>query len=274
MEVINILVPTDFSDCSKNALKYAIRIAQELKSNLTLMHGYHIPIPSAEMTVAIDPELAENYKKEVEEKLELLKEEIKELDSIPSNFKFVMAFAVEAIMHSIKHHDSDLVIMGTKGASGLQKVLFGSIASSIVQKSPKPVLSVPASFNEFELSNIAIAVDLNAIEDYHLFDLVKLLAFNHNAEIHIINVNLKHSETDQLIEVQKLAAFLGDIPHHYHVVRNKDVEQGIMEYIEKKNINLLTMIPRHHDFLERLFTKSVTKSVSTRIKIPLLTLPE
>ena len=274
MDKIKILVPTDFSECANNALKYATHIVKELDSSLTIMHGYHIPIPAAEMTLSIDPEMTSNYQRDVEEKVEELKETIKGLDSIPSDFKFVMAFAVEAILHSIETTGTDLVIMGTKGASGVQKALFGSIASSIVQKSPKPVLTIPTQFEDFKLENIAIAVDLDSISDYHIFDLVKLLAYMNNAEVHIINVSKENHDTDQLIEVKKLEALLGEVPHHYHVIRDHNVDKGIRDYIDKKNIDLLTMVTRHHSLLDRIFRKSHTKEMSSHIHIPLLTIPE
>jgi nucleotide-binding universal stress UspA family protein len=273
MESIKILVPTDFSECAKNALKYAIHLSQQMKSELTIMHGYHIPIPSAEMTVSADPEITENYRKEVELQVEELKEEIKELDSIPSDFKFVMAFAVEAILQSLGNTGADLIIMGTKGASGMQK-LFGSITSSIIQKSPKPVLAIPEDFKDFKLSKIGIAVDLNEVEDYHILTLVKLIAVLNDAEVHIISVSKDTPEPDQMIELKKVEHFLEKIPNRYQIIKGKDIDESITDYIEENDIDLLTMIHRHHSLFESLFRKSITRSMSRHAKIPLLVIPE
>ena len=54
MKINNILVPVDFSDCSRNALVYAIELAQRTESKLHLIHSYYIPVPTADIAVVVD----------------------------------------------------------------------------------------------------------------------------------------------------------------------------------------------------------------------------
>jgi nucleotide-binding universal stress UspA family protein len=151
IDLKRILVPTDFSKFSQNALSYAIALADKFGAELYLLHvvqnlGVMIPdmvnvvppiMPSNEqMTSAVREALGKVIK---ENKLERFK--TKPEVRLGTPFYEIIQFAKEA--------DADLIVMGTHGHSGLAHVLLGSVTEKVVRKAPCPVLTVRHPEHEF-----------------------------------------------------------------------------------------------------------------------------
>ena len=137
-----ILVPVDFSDHSKEALDTAIQIAHLFGSTIHLLHCYHIQtagispygivLPSgyyAEIRDAADKHLNDWYEMVSNEGLQ--SEAILSADS-PSL----------AINLAAEETEADLIVMGTRGLSGLKHAVLGSVAERVVRLAPCPVLTV------------------------------------------------------------------------------------------------------------------------------------
>jgi nucleotide-binding universal stress UspA family protein len=137
-----ILVPVDFSDHSKEALDAAIQLAEEFGSTIHLLHCYHIQtagispygivLPSgyyADIRDAAEKRLNDWHKKASEEGIKV--ESTLSADS-PS---LAINLAAEEI-------EADLIVMGTRGLSGLKHAMLGSVAERIVRLAPCPVLTV------------------------------------------------------------------------------------------------------------------------------------
>ena len=151
IDLKRILVPTDFSKFSQNALSYAIALADKFGAELYLLHvvqnlGVMIPdmvnvvppiMPSNEqMTSAVREALGKVIK---DNKLERFK--TKPEVRLGTPFYEIIQFAKET--------DADLIVMGTHGHSGLAHVLLGSVTEKVVRKAPCPVLTVRDPEHEF-----------------------------------------------------------------------------------------------------------------------------
>src|SRR5438128_1563058 len=132
-----ILVPTDFSKCADHAVKFAIKLGKEHNINLIFFHTsfkYMLStIPGQLYEIVI-----QNDQKE---KLQILKENVsknyKSIKMIPNlkKVKFVVKQSediIEALKSVIEKNKVDLVIMGTKGASGIDRLMFGSNTIKII----------------------------------------------------------------------------------------------------------------------------------------------
>ena len=142
-----IVVPTDFSDCAKQALAYGSELAKRFGAQLHLVHvtqppaavyAYAAPLPEAALypEEAAEKELAEL---EVPDADELSKVERTVLRGVPF---------VEIVRHA-KQNDADLIVMGTHGRSGLQHMLMGSVSEKVVRKASCPVLTVRPEGHQF-----------------------------------------------------------------------------------------------------------------------------
>lgn len=147
-----ILCSVDFSECSLEALNYAIHLALRENATLYLIHivdsriyDYGGPIYEPEATV-IQPKMDQEFNDRLKDKL---------LEKVPKEMKekveTVISFGVPflEILKTAKGYDIDLIVMGTHGRSGLLHILIGSVAEKVVRKAPCPVLTVRQPGHKF-----------------------------------------------------------------------------------------------------------------------------
>jgi nucleotide-binding universal stress UspA family protein len=141
LKVRSILVPTDFSPASNEALKYAAAFANEVKARITLLHVVE-PLPTADLQYC--PMILENE--------EVVVDCRRDLEALPQRQKLDRElFARSIVQNGVPFHeitsaakslDVDLIIIATHGFTGFKRVLFGSTAERVVRHAPCPVLTV------------------------------------------------------------------------------------------------------------------------------------
>jgi nucleotide-binding universal stress UspA family protein len=140
-----ILVPVDFSDCSRKGLQYAIRFANEFGARIILLHATYLGyIYSSEGTAIYDiPALQKAARKTAERKM---RELVRSVNFGDAKFEtvFTEGSPVLDICAYAKDHDVDLIVTSTHGLTGFQHVLIGSIAEQVVRHALCPVLVVPS----------------------------------------------------------------------------------------------------------------------------------
>jgi nucleotide-binding universal stress UspA family protein len=140
-----IVVATDFSDLSAEAIETAVAFAQESGAMLDLVHvaaeaAYPIPPPMDMLRMPIDLPSAVS---EASARLATEEDRVRARGVICEGNVLVGRADAEIVGHADKTH-SDLIILGTHGRSGLGHVLLGSVAEKVVQHARCPVLTVPA----------------------------------------------------------------------------------------------------------------------------------
>ena len=143
MEIKSILFPTDFSEGSAQALQYAVDMAKRYGAKLHVVHviyditkatGWYVPHVS---TDKMYQEIQEGAKKELD------RFAVKELAEVKDVERTVITGVPhEEVINFAKKHKIDLIIMGTHGRKGIDRILFGSTAAQIVRFAPCPVLTV------------------------------------------------------------------------------------------------------------------------------------
>lgn len=150
----NILVPIDFSDYSKNALRYAVQFAKNFQAKMYLIYVVEPMIYPADFSmgqVAI-PSMDADLQNRAEEELKNLANSF--VDSsleIETLIKTGKPFV--EINETAKEIDADLIIMATHGHTGVEHLLFGSTAEKVVRKAPCPVLTLREPIKGFSFSN-------------------------------------------------------------------------------------------------------------------------
>lgn len=141
-KIDRILAPLDFSDNADAILDWAVHLAKEHKSRLTLMHAYHLPVEFQQMEGAYLPaEFWTQVKSEAEKNLEQKAARIRE-QGVETEVLVVEGYPATAIEEAAQTKDVDLIVIGTHGHTGLKHLLLGSVAERVVQKAPCPVLTV------------------------------------------------------------------------------------------------------------------------------------
>lgn len=139
-----ILFPTDFSETSNEAMKYAIEFAKAFNAHLDIVH---VLFDETQVVAFYLPQVTfQNMDKELEvaaeEQLEKFIEKYPEINEVDYTIKLIKGTPFLEIINAAKDFDSDMIIIGTHGRSGLEHVLFGSTAEKVIRKSPCPVFTV------------------------------------------------------------------------------------------------------------------------------------
>jgi len=143
MEIKSILFPTDFSEGSAQALQYAVDMAKKYSAKLHVVHviydiakatGWYVPHVSMDQMYK---DIEQGAKKELEN---FGVEELSGVKNIERSV--IMGVPHEEIVNFANKNRIDLIIMGTHGRKGIDRILFGSTASQIVRFAPCPVLTV------------------------------------------------------------------------------------------------------------------------------------
>jgi len=142
IEIRLILVPIDFSPNASTIMEWAAHLAQEHKSRLILLHAYHLPVEFQQLEAAyLPPDFWTNVKSEAVASLERYAEPLR-AQGIEAECVVREGYPATVIEEEAVASGADLIVIGTRGLSGLKHLLLGSIAERVVQRAPCPVLSV------------------------------------------------------------------------------------------------------------------------------------
>ena len=274
MKIENILVPTDFSTCAKNALINAIHLAEITDARLIIMSAFHVPVPHARVgATTIVHALAQEVEETVKEDFKALEESLPQLDEIKYKCVIRHGFAVEEILSAVNEYDIDLVVMGTHGASGVEEIILGSNTNSVIKRVKIPVLAIPENAGLQQIQNIVLASDYREISDYNKLDILKIIIDLFNAELHVLHISPReHISNKSVSEAKKLENVLKGIKRSYHFETHDKFEDGLNEYIDDHPVDMVVMLPREHTFLDRILRGNHTRKIVLHSKIPLLTI--
>jgi len=270
---MKILLPTDFSKLSKVAVVYATKLANKLNAEIILLHVVFIDAPPRAQAALKTNQILDAMIDNAKQDLEYITNEVKQEagNKIDVSFKIVKGYPVEDVIETFAHNNAiDLVIMGTKGASGLIKVLIGSNATAVIGNSNIPVIAVPEHARFNNIKHIVYASDMLAVnkEIKTLIQFAQLFdSFIHI--LHIVSPNSK-KKIDKL-KIQNNLISKYNFPHiSVHVSLNDDIVEAIDEYIADVKADLVAMFTHKPTFFEKLFGKSVTREMAFHSWIPLL----
>ena len=161
--------------------------------------------------------------------------------------------------------------MGTKGASGAEKVIFGSNTARVMQRCSTPVLAIPDGCKFRGIDKIAFPS--NYLSEYKDEELEILLHISkmYNSKIDVIHLaNKSELSTDQENNRAFLDYYFSELTHEFVDLEKKDIFDTVQQYIKDNDIKLLAMMSRRHSFLERLFNRHLVEAFAFKIDVPFL----
>ncbi|MGS2726541.1 universal stress protein [Psychroserpens sp. BH13MA-6] len=274
-----ILLPTDFSDNSWNAISYALQLFKDQTCLFTLLHTYTPAIYQLEAAqLGVAPIGLENAMEESSRNgLNTLQKRIdKTFKNAKHTFSHIAAFntltaEIEALYQG---GVMDLIIMGTQGASGIQEILFGSNTVHVIKNTKCPLLAIPSGFSYEAPHELLFPSDFQInFEDRHIQPITDL-ANHFHARVNILHISYGNALSEvQLKNKNKLETYFEKTAHLFHNVTNTDVPDAINSFQLKSRINLLVMINNKHSFFENLFFKSTINHIGFHLNIPFLVIP-
>lgn len=272
-----IIVPTDFSPVAVNAVNFAADMAVNINASLMLLHIYQVPVSMTDVPVVMVS--ADELRKDSEIKLNELKESLLHItsDKIKIYTEARMGDVVDELEEVSNNIQPFAVIMGTKGTSGVERILFGSTTLTTIRHLKWPVIVVPPG-KEYGtgIKKIGFACDFARVVESTPVHFIKNMVNEFHAELHVLNVDYeqKHFKPETPEESLMLHTMLEDLDPKYHFINHKDIEDGINEFAETNNIDLLITIPKKHKLLDGLFKPSSTKQLVTQSHVPVMCVHE
>lgn len=270
-----ILVPTDFSEQSVQALTFAADIARAAHAELYVVHMVELPLLQ-ETTFGIqphpfDPELLAELEGRAVSAFDKIKSEVS--NDVQIHFQPVHDYVVPGIRLFIEQNNIDLVVMSTHGASGLGEFFIGSTAEKVARFSTVPVISLPQSYEFRQIKNIVFPNSLTLDQDdliVRLKEIQELTA----ARLHVLLVNtpLKFFDDKHAQEHLRRFATHYDLKDYTLNVRNHQFERsGILEFMSEVKGDMLAMATHGRTGLSHFFKGSIAEAVLNRVDHPIWT---
>jgi len=272
-----IIVSTDFSPAATNAMNYAVDMAKAIDASILLLHVYQVPVSFTDVPVVLVS--VDELRKNAEAQLEELKKNIEHITSgkVKVYTEVKMGDVVDELKQLCDHVRPFAVVMGTKGHSTVERALFGSNTLTAIKKLHWPVICVPPG-KEYGngIKKIGLACDFREVVESTPALAIKDLVKEFNGELHVLNVDYDNrqfvSETPE--QSMLLHTMLEELKPQYHFIQHRDVEDGINEFAEKNNLDLVIAIPKKHKLLEGLFKKSSTRQLVFESHVPVMCVHE
>jgi nucleotide-binding universal stress UspA family protein len=273
-----LVVPTDFSPASINAVNYAADMALAIKADLHLVHMYQLPVSVAETPLPLQS--IDELKEGAESRLKGLAEDLQHITSGKLNITSEARFGlvVDELDELCNELNPFAIIMGTTSTSGIERMLFGNMTIAAAKNLTYPVICIPKGTEYGKgIHKIGLATDLEEVEETIPFEMISNFVKEFDAELHVLNIETVHRE-EPVAEALEQTAILGtairELNPQFHFISGDDIEGSIEEFSEKHNLDLIIMVPRKHGITDKLFSKSSTKRLLRESHIPVMAVHE
>ncbi len=277
-----ILVPTDFSDTSINAAKYAYGLAMQVGAKeIVLYNSFITPIsstldPSMPGISIVDFETLEIASKEG---LQFVKDTLYGSfgdTSVGIELLSKHGYLSDNINSACDESKADVIVMGITGGGLISEKVFGSNTTIIAKYAKVPVIIVPSDSCYKQINKLLLVSDFVEIEEYVPFIPIKQVLDETKAKLMILHVaeNSHHSLYEGAYECFAFKELFAGYNPEFHFVVNSNFAQAINNFASENNADVIIVIPKKHSLLESLFTKSHTKELAFHSRIPLMAVHE
>ena len=275
----NILVPTDFSKISINAIEVAFDIAKRSGADVTLLHVVEEATPESFSVTG------QGAPKGWEERMftaELIKKAKKQMEKIVLDPKFKSVTVNGEIrvgnpFHGmrtiISEQKPDLIVMGTRGQTNLETMIIGSNTERVVRHAKSPVLSIHQKPTSLNFKNIVFATGMH--KDEEVFSkIVKRAQEIYKATVHFVRINTPGDfQRDRVVKdyMDKFAKKLGFKNYTINVYNDTSTEEGVIYFAESINADMIAMATHGRTGFAHVMAGSIAEDVVGHSKRPVLT---
>ncbi len=272
MESLKILIPTDFSVQAEFAYLMVKKLEEKTSIDIHFLHVLNVPD-----TVSMDSrgdiqtcgEIDVNFVVKQKEIAERKLENLKVLYGNHINVHLVLGKTTDAILDFSNSHGFDLIVMGTKGASGIKEILSGSEAQIIARRSKIPLLSLMCDRSDLQIQNVLLVHNFSNPKKEGMGLMHKLIkAFN--TKVHFLQITSGKVESELGIvesDMKHFAELNGLVNYECHLINDKDVENGVVHYNQINNMDIIC-IGTHGK--GSLFHQSATEKLINHLFKPII----
>lgn len=273
-----ILIPVDFSIYSDKAIEYAVQLAEKSMHSIDLLHVFtdHSNIYHNAQT---NPELVDPRVPETKQKMDLLIANIQNrLPQLQLTSLYADGNLYDEVSRLATQETYDAIIMGTKGAFGLDALLIGSNMFDVFLNTKVPVLAVPYSEKVFRIEKIGLLCNFKDAEIDVLKQAIKL--YGTDFELVLVHVNTTNDSIhsidkkfDQFINRIVEETGIEDISYvikaqTFFVQYKEDVSSAINSVISDELLDVLLVTKSKKTFLRKIIEENIVKKMAYQIQIP------
>jgi nucleotide-binding universal stress UspA family protein len=280
--MISVFVPFDFSQTATHALNFAISLGRNYsKINITLFHVVEVPLTSGMGTMGggMDPIVDFESQLFFRELIEKRKTQFKELEnsysgeSFTLQTKLVVGNAFKGISDAINDAMPDLVVMGSKGSSGLEEILIGSNTEKVVRTSPCPVITIKGETEVSKMKKVVFASDFRDSAD-EVAPRIKRMQSLFDAQFYFVVINTPGNFETSRESMTRIKRFVNQ--HNFEnikaeVYNSLTEESGIIEFADDIEADMIAMTTHGRTGLLHLITGSIAEDVVNHSKRPVWT---
>ncbi len=272
----NILVPCDFSASALEAYQFAVKIAAKSQGEIHVLKAIELPIMVVSgfdvQPYSYDPMLLRELESDARSKFDKLKARFG-AEGLRVTFHVKHEPPVSAIRQFVKENNVDLIIMGTKGTSGLAEYLIGSTTEKVVRHATVPVFAIRKVTDIKTIQKIIFPTTLGS-DQTKLIEKVKKLQAFFSASLEVLWVNTPMNFKTDLESKSMLEDFAKSYAlENYHLhVRSDTVEQdAILHFTKEVKGDMIVMATHGRRGLAHHLMGSVTEDVMNHIQCPIWT---
>lgn len=269
-----ILVPCDFSTQAVDAFRFALDVNAQSKGEIHLVNVIEVPVVHDSLLMPIhtfEESLFKELKDKTEKQFAKLRDKYgKENKKVKTTILFGPPSSM--ILDYVEEKDIDIVIMGTKGASGMKEVFIGSNAEKIVRKVTCPVLTIK-KYIKSPIKNIVFPNTLHQDQE-ELVMRVKALQYFFKATLHIVWINTPSNFTRDTTTHKRLKDFakrfmLKDFT--LNIFNDPYEETGVMNFTEMIGADMIALGTHSRKGLSHFLNGSVAEDIVNHVDCPIWT---
>ena len=273
-----ILLPTDFSEISKNAVHYAIQLFKDIPCEFFLLNVFRVPYVAGEEFMESDLSQLAVLENELHDaSIKGMKDLRKEMPKYKGHkFKTLSDYNLfmNSVQEQIRENKIELIVMGTKGATGAKEIFMGSNTGDVILKTTCNVIAVPEKSRFKPPKEIVFPTDFRINYDFEDLAPLITLAEMYDSYIRILHLSDKEELDEEQNENKRtLASYFINVKHSFHTLSNTDFEEALNCFTQSRgDIDMIAVIARHYNFFQRLFFRPKVQELSFHTKIPLFVL--
>ncbi len=273
-----ILVPTDFSECSKAAIKVGADIAKWFNGTLVVMHWFDSPnykdikefVPDSANSSNIE-EYKEHVSSAIEKLIGSVLTDIPKLEKVPIYDKD----PTEIMELPLVKNEVNLIVMGTNGVSNLKERILGSNTQRVVRNAPCPVITLKDYFDFGKLHELVIASDFNNTANADGYNQIFRFFEKHDADTMLLKVVTPSFFEDTQSSMKKINAFREqldfDEDHLKPVVYNSySATEGIQAYCNTLGNGMLCVTTKGLTGISYFMSGSLTEDLVNKLNVPVI----
>ncbi|WP_036383892.1 universal stress protein [Muricauda sp. MAR_2010_75] len=278
----NILIPIDFSENSKRALQYAQILYSSMECNFYVLNVGTLLDTKADALSTSQKIGQDTPTENTKEKLQDLVDECKRQSTDAGHYFYAVhkyGFFIQSLKKSLEEHQINLIVMGTKGASGLMEKVVGSNAGDVITKVQCNTLVIPEEVVFSKPKEIAFPTDFNIFYSHGILSTMAEVLKLGTGKLRIMNVTKNEDELH--LEQKKNRDYLFDyleetFPDRYsfHTITNKSVKSAIQCFVESRDIEMIIMVAKNLNFIQQILFDSIVEKISFHTKIPFYVIHE